>query len=215
MPELTVALPFWIVSQVFSFAAIVLVMVSYQIKHKPKMLAVIGGANLTIALSAALLLNWVVVILMMSAGVRNFVFAYLGNRDSKGQKTATWIPFVLMIVFMISIVVPTWFTWDWWLDWILVLTSLFIIYGAYAKGIHKIRIAFLGYYAFVIVNFILFLDVIGIVRSALGLGSVIVFYVRFAVTSRRGNFSPAVNDNLSEHIERNDCGSQNYDEKKV
>jgi len=179
MPELTVELPVWIISQIIGFIGVVLCVWSFQIKSKVKMLVLVGAANIFFGLAAGLLLNWVVFWLLLVAAIRSFAFSYLEQRRVRGKRTHKSVSLSLMIVFIFVLIVAVAFTWIWWLDWVLLAISIFIIYGNYAKGIHKLRIGLTTYESAVIINYVVFFNIVGVIQSILLLGAMVVFYIRF------------------------------------
>jgi len=179
MPVLTVSLPLWIASQVFGFICVALAMYARQLKRKANTVLVIGIANAFSAISLALLGNWVVFSLICVAIVRSMTFYFTELRIEQGKEIKKQITFIFMLVFMIASIIPVVFLWVWWFDWIILCGSLFVIFGNWAKGIHKIRIACATYDTLVVVNYIKFFNIIGIVQSALLVGAVVVFYIRF------------------------------------
>lgn len=185
MPELTVPLPLWIASQVFGFICVALAMWSFQTKRKANTVLLIGIANIFSAVSLALLANWVVFSLISVAIVRSFTFYFIELRIEKGKPINRQITLIFTLLFMVASIIPVIFTWTWWFDWVLLVCSLFIIYGSWAKGIHLIRIACFSYDALSIVNHIMFFNIIGLVQSILLTGSVIVFYVRYFIKKRK------------------------------
>jgi len=179
VPELTVSLPLWIISQIAIFLAVVLQVVAFQIKNKTTMLFFAGTWSALIAISTGLLLNWVVCGILAISAVRNWVFAYFEHRRTKGKEVHQNITLALFLLFSAFIIISVALTWVWWLDWVLLATVLTISYGGYAKGIHIFRLGYIAYYSFVIVNHLVFFNVVGIAQSVLLLGAMAVFYFRF------------------------------------
>jgi len=171
--------PHWITSQIIAFIAVLLGMYSLLRKRKTETLLYGAFVPLFLALSVLLLDNWVVFYILLLAGVRNFLFSWFALREEQGRPINPKITFLAMLSFMAATIVAVAFTWEWWFDWLLLASSLFIIYGGWAKGIHKMRIGFFSYDSLVIVNFIVYLNVIGILMSVLLLGSTVVFYIRY------------------------------------
>ena len=185
MPELTVSLPLWIIAQGILFVAIVLQVYAFQVRNKKKTLILAGLFSACTAVSSALLLNWVVFSLMTAAAVRNFVFAYLEHRKTTGKVTPQWVLRLLLVFFFVAFTVPVVFTHVWWLDWVLLAATLIIVYGTYANGIHIFRFGFVSFNSFLIVNHIVFFNIVGIIQSVLVISSIAVFYVRVFVKKRK------------------------------
>ena len=170
--------PLWIASQTIGLLSVFATVWFLQIKDKSKMMFVSGTATSLTAVSAALLSNWVIVGLISVTAVRNFSFSFIEHRKKRGREIHRSIPFVLMCVFMIASVVSVSFTWNWWLDWVLLVFALVIIFGNWARGTHLIRLGIASYAAVTIVNYVIFYDYVGIVRASLAIGSVTLFYAR-------------------------------------
>lgn len=179
MPELTASLPIWIISQIFGVFSVAATVCGFQFKKKRNTLIAISIGNLFTVIATALLSNWVVVSLMSAACLRNLTFAFLEHRREKGKNVNVRTSFALMILFMVITIIPVTFFWEWWFDWILLASSLFIIFGIWIQGIHTHRIASIIYDSLVIVNHVKFLNVIGIVQALIIQASKAIFYFRF------------------------------------
>jgi len=171
--------PNWIVSQIIGFIAVVIGMYAMLAKRKTDTMFFAAISGLFLSLSLMLLLNWVVVAIFLMSSTRNFFFAWCESRREKGKEVKPQITLAATVVFMIATVVAVAFTWTWWFDWILLASSLFIIYGAWAKGRHKIRIAFFTYDALIIVNYVVFFNPIGLVMSLMLMSATTIFYIRY------------------------------------
>lgn len=179
MPELTASLPIWIISQIFGVFSVTATVFGFQFKRKRNTLIAISIGNIFTVLATALLSNWVVVSLMTAACLRNLTFAYLEHRCEKGKTINARTSFALMILFMIFTIIPVTFFWEWWFDWVLLVSSLFIIFGIWMQGIHIHRIASIIYDTLIIVNYIEFFNIIGIIQAIIIQTSKAIFYVRF------------------------------------
>jgi len=189
--------PDWITSQIIGFIAVLVGMYSLLVKRKTDTLMFGGFTSLFIALSVALLLNWVVFFISILAAVRNFLFAWFEYRKEKGREVKPQITFAAMLVFIVATIVAIAFTWEWWFDWILLVVTILIIYGSWAKGIHKIRIALITFDTLMIINFIIYFSILGIIMSAIFLSAGVAFYMIYFYRKRK-----SINSRNIEKIER-------------
>lgn len=185
MPQLTVPLPLWITSQVLAVFALICAMWAFQIKSKKLTLLMIAIACVFNSTSSAFINNWVVASMLAVSVIRCFIFAYLEHRKEKGKYVSEKLTFVLMLVFMLATCILVAFFWSWWFDFVLLAASLGTIYGNRAKGIHAMRITCLCYDTLVIVNHIVFFNIVGIIMQILIVSSSIVFYIRYFANKRK------------------------------
>jgi len=169
----------WVASQCVGFVALALCVWALQIKDKPKMLIVNGIACSVICASLALLQNWVVLAILAVAAIRSFIYAYIEILRRRGKKIPTWLPYVIMVALMIATAVPVVFTWNLWVDWVLMGISLVVIYGTVTKEIHIFRVSLLIYGGFAIVNHVYFDNIIGMVTESVQILAILVFYAMF------------------------------------
>ena len=179
MPELTASLELWIISQIFGLACLIFVVIGFNIKRKSKTMLFLSFANLSLVIALSLLGNWVVVSIMSVAFVRNFAFYFIEKRNEAGNPVGNKVTFTLTLLAMVAVTVLTLLLWDWWLDLLLLASTLFINLAKWMKGIHLFRIACFIYDSLVIVNFVIFFNIIGIVTQIIILSSIILFYIRF------------------------------------
>jgi len=179
VPELTVSLPLWIASQVAMAIALFFGLSCFQIKRKKYMLLVLGVSCIFEAICAALLLNWVIFGIACVATTRSFTFAFFEFRRARGLTVNPIISNTILALFMAAAIIAVGFTWTWWFDWLMLGAALAIIVGNWNKGIHLIRLSCLVYDVLIIVNHVIFFNLVGILFSALMICSVIIFYIRF------------------------------------
>ena len=185
MPELTVSLPLWIVSQVFAFIALAIIVFGMQVKRKRNTMICLALGCSMIAVSVAFLMNWVVFAIMTVAVLRNTQVAIFEHLRDKGKQINKNVEYGFLALFVVAYVVPIIFTWVWWVDWALLSVSLVILLAGTLKGIHLLRIASICYDGLMIVNHTVFFNVIGIITSSIVIGSILVFYVRYFWEKRK------------------------------
>jgi len=165
----------WITSQIIGFAGLAMALLAYQAHKKVQTLVLFGVAFAFVAVSLAFLSDWPVVALNVVASVRSFTFAFVEHKGIQGKR----LSLALMLTFMAVAIISVSLLWQWWLDWVLLGASVFIVFGNWAKGPHLIRVSSAIYDGLVIINYVVIFNIIGIVQSVLLLGSVAIFYIRF------------------------------------
>jgi len=173
----------WIPSQIFAFFALIVMVYAMAIsKTKTRTLIAIIIFNTLMTVSVALLSNWLLVGIYFVAIFRDLVFIW---REKKHPNNNA-LSLTTLFSFLIIAIIIAGFTIDWRLpSWELTLAvciqlmALFIIYGAWAKGIHMIRISRFAFCTLAIVNHMIFQNYIAIVIEAFAICAIIVFYIKF------------------------------------
>jgi len=181
--------PLWWVSQIFAFIALVCFLWGWQIKNKMRMMTLIGIASAALAASASFLGNFSLGVLFGLAAVRNFVFAYLELRVSKGKHVAKWLTYMFAGIFAFCTITATILLvhvikvdiHSIWLEWFICATLLGLILGNILKGTNVMRVSFILNRAFNIINHIYFVNLISVIIAALAIGSNFVYYIRLFV----------------------------------
>ena len=178
--------PTWIISQVFAFFALVTMFWSFQIKDKLKMMLLLGLGTTFLAVSAAFLGNWTLMVLFGVASVRNYVFCYFEWRGLKGRTVARWVWYFFAGVFISTTVVSTILLvhiWQVdnagvWVEWLICITLIGLVIGNVTSGTHLMRVSFIFNRAFNIINHWYFLNVIAVIIACLTISSNFIFYGR-------------------------------------
>ena len=185
--DLHIPLWVWIVSQVIGLCTLTLFVIAYQQKKKSKQLGIMCGGNLSEIIAAILLLNWVSVGIEVVALFKNGAFSII-QRDRKRVNRALMLGLLLFfcacnitIMILLFLFIVPWF----WFNWVLLAAILFANYAKYSKSIHTLKIAGVLVNVCLIVNKIVFLDVMGLVRHCFIIGSVTVFYIRAGIEKRK------------------------------
>jgi len=71
------------------------------------------------------------------------------------------------------------FTWNTWFDWLFLAGNLFCTFGAWMKGPHLMRICNIQISILIIVNAVMFSNLMSIVIETFALTSITIFYIRF------------------------------------
>jgi len=169
--------------------SLVFIVLSMQTCDKLKLLKLQSVASFFYCINLALIQNWIVFITLVVALLRNLVFAYLEHRERQGKGVSKHVGWGIVALFIPVLIVPTIFLWSWWLDWVLVLTSIPVLIGAYIKGTHLMRIGIIFKASFNIVSFIFFFNIVAIVVESIVLTSIFVFYIRFFIGKHKGEVS--------------------------
>ena len=192
--EIPVAIPLFIASQVAGFVAFIIAIIGHSSKHRERTFSCFGIANTLIAISAAILLNWVFAILSISAAMRNFTFYFIEKRKLKGKAPPHWVLAVVAIVFIIMVIVPTIFIWQWWVDWMIVIAAILVIIISLTKSAVLLRIPFIMADTFITINHIKFFNIIGAVQSSTFITIAIIFLIRHTGKKRK---KPEAKENRS------------------
>jgi len=166
----------WIVSQVFALVSMALMFYSLQTKSQVRTLWATVGSNLTLAVSATLLLNWVLFGILLIGAARDV--CYLGLKKARLPLRHPVSIFVL-VLFLGLIAVTVTFTHNgWWFNWVMLFTSSFLVIGYWVRNIHWLRASRTLASIALIVNHLHFSNYIGVLMDAMSLVSIAIFYSR-------------------------------------
>jgi len=180
--DFDVALWRWIFSQVLGVISIVLMFIAFQTKTKKLILFLFTIGIACGVVATAMLGNWVLMGLLALSLVRNIVFLIM---DKHQEKISRPLSISVLFIFLIAKIIFVSFTFEWWLDWLLLAVSLFSTYGKWQKGTHLIRISSITFSALAIVNHVFFSNLTGIAIDIVIITSIIIFYVRFFIKHKR------------------------------
>ena len=170
----------WILSQVLSLCALVLLVLGIMTKRKSMTVGLMAASFLLMAAATILLENYIIAAISLVALVRNIAYLLTEKYQAKLPK---WFSHFVLATFMVitaatlSLIIV--FLESWWLDWILLGLGLFIVYGTWAKGIHLIRLSNLSYTVVVIVNHLVFTNLVGVAMEIIFMVSIFAFYVKY------------------------------------
>jgi len=189
----------WIPSQIFAFFALIVMVYAMAIsKTKTKTMIAIIVFNLLMTVSVALLFNWLLVGIYSVAILRDLIFIWREKRYPNHRA----ISYTTLILFLLISIVIAGFTINWQqlpleltLAILLQLLALFIIYGAWAKGVHMIRISRFAFCILAIINHLIFQNYIAIVIEAFAICAIIVFYIKFFRKKQRDTLLKNENQN--------------------
>jgi len=176
--ELPVVLWMFIVSQIFGFIAVGLVIYRYQFKNKQKTLKIAAVGHTVKIFNYVFIMNWSLAGLKMVSVVKTLMFA----KTSKGSMKL-WKSLSILIGFSMVSVVVVFFVW-WsnriWFEWVVLSGTLLTNFGKWAKGIHIMRITSIISKIIMLVNSLFFfLNFADTVTAVFVLGSIAVFYIRW------------------------------------
>ena len=173
----------WGLSQFFGFIALCLMFYSLQTKNKTRTLLATVGSNLTLAISTALLYNWVLFGVLLVACVRDLCYLALKKSRFKLFHPVSIIVLVIFLGLTTTAVLLT--RSNWWFNWVLLCTSLFIVFGYWMRNIHWLRISRFVASIALIVNHVHFSNITGIALDTASLISIIIFYIIFFKRKRK------------------------------
>ena len=194
---------FWIPSQIFAFFALIAMIYAMQTKSKAKTLIAVMIFNALMLISTALLwwqplFNWVLVGIYGVAIARDLVFLWREKKYPNNNK----LSITTLIIFLSISVTVAGFTMNFSQDaWLLTLAiviqcvALFIIYGAWAKGVHLIRISRIVGASIILIQHILFQNFTAIVVEVVSISAVILFYIRFFTQKKQPTMQAASKEN--------------------
>ena len=189
--------PIWLISQFFAFIAFIFSIWSFQVKNKVKMLFLIGTFSINLAISATLLENYSLGALFGLAAIRNFVFCYLDWRVSVGKHVPRWLSYVFAGIFAAATITGTTLLWHTgmalWLEVLICVTLLGLIWGNIQKGTNLMRISFIANRTFNIINHVYFNNVIAVIIAASAITSNLVFYLREYIAYKKKKASSQEN----------------------
>jgi len=182
--------PVWIVSQIFSFIALVFMVWSFQIKNKIVLMLFLGIGTTALAISATFLGNYTLAVLFGLAAVRNYVFSYFDWRGSRGNDVPKWLYYSFAGFFTLSTIVSTVVlvhilqvaTYGAWLEWLICITLVGLIIGNVLEGTTLMRLSFVANRVFNIINHVYFANVIAVIIAVLAIISNIIYYVRMLIS---------------------------------
>ena len=166
----------WGISQAFGLVALGLVFYAFQVKSRVKTLTAVAVGCIFLAISTAILGNWVVTGLLLVAVGRSFTFAWF-EKNGKPTKTHQYAAVGAMALFITLSIIVVIFTWEWWFDWLVLAASCLIVWGNWAKGIHPVRIAGAVGGIIHMANHIIFMNIMGTLIELSVLISIIAFYI--------------------------------------
>lgn len=179
-------------------------------------MTLIGVASTALAISAPFLQNYSLGVLFGLAAIRNFVFAYLDWRVSKGKQVAKWLPYTFAGFFAIATIVSTVILahtgMAYWLEWLICVTLLGLILGNILKGTNLMRVSFIMNRVFNIINHLYFGNLVAVIVAVCAIVSGVLYYVRMLRTHMRGKKKSCCNYKIcgteaaveSKHLECDD-----------
>jgi len=175
-------LPIWILSQVFSFFALIAIVLCMQAKTKMRTLAFLMAFNALMIISTALLRDWLLLGICALGIVRDVLFIWREKNYPDRRDVALVTLFYILAVSLVL----SYLTIDWaggtlriTLAIIIQLMAMLFIFGAWRKGIHLIKIVRFFFAIFIVINHIFVRNYIAIAIEVFCFCSVIVFYIRF------------------------------------
>ncbi|MCL2846866.1 MAG: YgjV family protein [Firmicutes bacterium] len=169
----------WIVSQVFTFFALISIICAYQIKKKKWTLVFVMAFNAMMAVGSALLGDWLLVGIYSIGFFRDGSFLLVERYAPKNRALSIFVVCAFMagsvVVAVIVALIGNW----WWFDIPLVAASMFVDFGSWKRGVHWIRISRVTWCSMVMVNHVRNQNIIAIGIEIFIIISVAVFYVKY------------------------------------
>ncbi|MCL2598654.1 MAG: YgjV family protein [Firmicutes bacterium] len=175
-------LALWIPSQISAFFALLTIgyAMAFAKSRKHTMFAMMCF-NAFMIVSMGLLQNWPLLAVYCVAILRDVTILWREKHFPKNKPLAI----ANLLFFLVVIALVAYFTINWHASVALLflqvgiqLASLFLVYGAWAKGDHLIRISRVCFCSLAIINDIMFSNIVGIAIESFAIVAVGVFYVK-------------------------------------
>jgi len=176
--EIHVDLWQWILSQAIGVVAFGLLFVAFQQKSKPRQLMWQSVVNFLTMFASLLLLNWIAFGIASVAFLKNGTFALTSkNKASKSLRTFF---FVLFTTLNVAVMVLTWVLVSFHIIDVFLLVGIVAVnWGKSFGNIHSLNIPAFSNSIFLTINAIMFRDAMGVLKGAVAIISIIVFYFKF------------------------------------
>jgi len=175
----SIEVPMWqfITSQVFGVGMLVFDMIGFSVRRKSRTFLCFAIAWIFGIVMFALLGDWIGVGLGISGLIRNCMFLFLETRKKEVTKVVSIS--ALMFCLVLSALPFVIFHESDWLHWVFAVFAIATVYGAWAKGIHVIRILNVFYFSIFIIHSAYFFNISNIIYNSIMILTIFIFYVRF------------------------------------
>ena len=179
---------FWIPSQVIAFVALLVMIYAMQAKTKTKTLVSIIIFNTLMGSALLILGDWQIAGIHAVAIARDLVFLWREKKYPDNKK----ISIATLVLFLVASCVVAGFTINWqdsagWLTLAIFiqLSALGIIFGAWAHGVHLIRLSRLFSASIIMANHFRMQNPTAIVVEIVSITAIFVFYIRYFIKLER------------------------------
>jgi len=172
--------PLWafIVSQIFGIVNIGLAVYRYQVKKRDKTINIKIAGNVAKLLNLAFLLNWTLVGLKVVSVIKNITMKKVTGENSKAKRRTSTLLLILFCMIKVGMVFAFWWFNRYWIEWVILGTTLFAMVGKWQKNVHLMRVSSaVNSIAIFINSLFFFLNFTALVKTVFVLGSLVVFYV--------------------------------------
>ena len=196
--DIPVSLPLWIVSQVFGAVALVAVIIAFQKKKRVSTLLLIAFANGISAVMHGFLTNWAMAGFTLAVTTRALIYAWMESRrqgtEAHEEAVASgkrykvmrnwkvlpvWFEYTVLVAMLLLNLVALVITDKiHWFDYVLLGGMFFATYGGWAKGVHWIRLANIVMSSLIIINAVMFANLLSIITESFVIAAILLFYVR-------------------------------------
>jgi len=167
----------WVLSQVFALFALICIVIAFQSRSKDKTLLLTIIFNIFMTVSALLLKNYIIVGIVSIAVIRDASFL-LREKHKPNDKILSYINLIVILIISFTVLI---FVSTTLLDYLLMVSALFLIYGSWAKGVHLIRISRVTYNILAAINHLYVGNYISILIECFTTASIIIFYIRLFI----------------------------------
>ena len=175
----------WVVSQVFGVFALVGAIICWQLKDKRKNLIWITLVRGMALMMVAFLENWILVAFLAANVFRGITMLLLErNREDIHPIRSVCILFFFISLTTVAMLLTMEGS---WLDWLLLGTAVFVVFGEWSKSIHLMRTSQIFNASAMLTSYLMIRNIMGVAIEGFNLISLFVFYIIFFF---RGRFRP-------------------------
>ena len=174
----------WIVSQIIGVVALIVVIIAFQKKRRLSTLLLSALANGVSVVMHLLLTNWVMAGFAAAVSIRALVYAFI-EPYRLANSLPRWLDYIVLVAMLaVNGIVFIFVREVFWFDYVLLGGTMFATFGGWRRGIHWIRFGNIVLSAFIIVNAIMFVNVLSIITESFIILAILAFYVRIARAKR-------------------------------
>jgi hypothetical protein len=179
MFDLHVPLWIWIVSQIIGFIGLALIVAAFQQRCKIKSLKLLTANNFALIAGNALLLNWIQVARPFVTIFANATFIQIQRKGGEASnRFKIWSFVIFGVLYVLSFVLIWALVSFHWFDLFLLGGLLLFNFGKIAKNVHAIHITGAIFQVAMMINALMFSNIIGAISGLIILSSIAVFYFK-------------------------------------
>jgi len=178
----------WWLSQAIGVVAIVLTFIAIQQKTKSRQLFVQSSINVIMLAANLLILNMSMVAIGVVLIVQNFSLALINTKEDKLPNWFKVFAFIFFSTLYTAAMFSVWWFWNqhWsWFNYVLLAISIFMIYVKVFRNIHWMKWSIFANNWLLIVNAVMYANIMSVVKSFVKITSVLLFYHKYQKTKQQ------------------------------